>query len=210
MSALDRGRAGWRSYRQLGKRTGGYTVELQPEWNEFLVLLSRHRVRFLLVGGHAVGVHGHERYTKDLDVLVEPSLANARRLGRARADFGFHATSRRWRWMTEPDRSPDQHQRRDVRGGVEASHRCPHTQPRYTRHRYSRAAGEQARDGSTRGCPRCDQARRSHSSCRPQSAHAPETNGAAQLQAGKPSSLRSIGRRLARASSPSLRWAGLT
>ena len=79
-------------------------MELQPEWNEFLGLLTRHGVRFVLVGGLAVGVYGHERYTKDLDVLVEPTAANARRLGRALAAFGFVATSRAWRRLAAPYR----------------------------------------------------------------------------------------------------------
>lgn len=77
-------------------------MELQPEWNEFLGLLMQHGVRFVMVGGLAVGVHGHERYTKDLDLLVEPSEANARRLGSALTEFGFAATGRAWRRLTRP------------------------------------------------------------------------------------------------------------
>jgi hypothetical protein len=77
-------------------------VELQPEWNEFLRLLKHHGVRFVLVGGLAVSVHGHERYTKDLDLLVDPSAANARRLGKALVEFGFVATGRAWRRLTKP------------------------------------------------------------------------------------------------------------
>jgi hypothetical protein len=77
-------------------------VELQPEWNEFLRLLMHHGVRFVMVGGLAVGVHGHERYTKDLDLLVDPSEANARRLGSALTEFGFIATGKAWRRLTKP------------------------------------------------------------------------------------------------------------
>jgi hypothetical protein len=77
-------------------------VELQPEWNEFLRLLTRHGVRFVLVGGLAVGVYGHERFTKDLDLFVDPSEANARRLGKALVDFGFVATGKAWRRLTRP------------------------------------------------------------------------------------------------------------
>jgi len=77
-------------------------VELQPEWNEFLGLLKQHGVRFVMVGGLAVAFHGHERYTKDLDVLVDPSEANARRLGKVLVEFGFVATGRAWRRLTRP------------------------------------------------------------------------------------------------------------
>ncbi|MBI3203637.1 MAG: hypothetical protein HYZ29_19015 [Myxococcales bacterium] len=48
-----------------------------------------HRVRFLLIGGLAVSAHAEPRFTKDLDVLVEATVANGRRLRAALTDFGF-------------------------------------------------------------------------------------------------------------------------
>lgn len=62
---------------------------LSADWNELLRLLTRHRVRFVLVGGHAVAIHARPRHTEDLDVFVEPTKANARRLRAALVDFGF-------------------------------------------------------------------------------------------------------------------------
>lgn len=64
-------------------------VELGRDWFEFLSLLISHRVRFVLIGGHAVAAHGEPRLTEDLDVLVGPGLANARRLRAALVEFGF-------------------------------------------------------------------------------------------------------------------------
>jgi hypothetical protein len=64
-------------------------IELSPDWNEFLSLLTSKNVRFLLVGGHAVAGHGEPRLTEDLDVLVEPTRANTTRLRSALVDFGF-------------------------------------------------------------------------------------------------------------------------
>jgi hypothetical protein len=54
-----------------------------------LSLLISHRVRFVLVGGHAVAAHGEPRLTEDLDVFVGPGLTNARRLRAALVEFGF-------------------------------------------------------------------------------------------------------------------------
>jgi hypothetical protein len=51
--------------------------------------LSARNVRFVVVGGHALAYHGRPRYTKDLDVFVEPSPENAARLLLALEDFGF-------------------------------------------------------------------------------------------------------------------------
>jgi hypothetical protein len=58
---------------------------------DFLDLLSsfvRADVRFLVVGGYAVAIHGHPRATKDLDLWIESSAANAKRVIRALREFG--------------------------------------------------------------------------------------------------------------------------
>jgi hypothetical protein len=64
-------------------------IELSRDWTEFLSALISHRVRFMVVGGHAVAGHGEPRLTEDLDVFVERSPANARRIREALIDFGF-------------------------------------------------------------------------------------------------------------------------
>ncbi len=62
---------------------------LNDDWREFLSLMISKRVKFLLLGGHAVSIHAQPRLTEDLDVFVEVSLANAKRLRRVLVDFGF-------------------------------------------------------------------------------------------------------------------------
>jgi hypothetical protein len=64
-------------------------LELSPDWTEFLRLLISHRVRFVLVGGHAVAAWAEPRLTEDLDVFVDPTPENAARLHSALAAFGF-------------------------------------------------------------------------------------------------------------------------
>ncbi|MBI3001348.1 MAG: hypothetical protein HYY46_23285 [Deltaproteobacteria bacterium] len=46
---------------------------------EFIAALNAHGVRYLAVGAHAVAFHARPRATKDLDILIEPAAANARR-----------------------------------------------------------------------------------------------------------------------------------
>jgi hypothetical protein len=58
-----------------------------PDFEEFIACLNAHRVRYLIVGGYAVGFHARPRATKDLDVLVDRSAANARRVQAALFDF---------------------------------------------------------------------------------------------------------------------------
>jgi hypothetical protein len=50
---------------------------------DFLTALSAARVDYVVVGAHALAAHGLVRATGDLDVLVAPTPANARRLERA-------------------------------------------------------------------------------------------------------------------------------
>jgi predicted nucleotidyltransferase len=62
---------------------------LNPDFRELLELLDRHDVRFLVVGGYSVALHGHPRYTKDLDLWILADGSNAERLLAALGDFGF-------------------------------------------------------------------------------------------------------------------------
>lgn len=62
---------------------------LNQDFKEFLALLARHDVRYLIVGGFSVALHGHPRYTKDLDVWILTSEENAGKLIAALESFGF-------------------------------------------------------------------------------------------------------------------------
>lgn len=60
---------------------------LYPAFEEFIESLNVHRVRYLIIGGYAVAFHARPRATKDIDVLVDRTVANARRVIRALAEF---------------------------------------------------------------------------------------------------------------------------
>jgi hypothetical protein len=62
---------------------------LSPDFKDFFASLNKARVRYLVVGGYAVALHGHPRYTKDIDIWVGLDEENARRLVQAIEDFGF-------------------------------------------------------------------------------------------------------------------------
>lgn len=51
-----------------------------PDFEEFIASLNAHRVRYLIVGAYALGFHARPRATKDIDILVDRSAANARRV----------------------------------------------------------------------------------------------------------------------------------
>ncbi len=62
---------------------------LNRDFKEFIASLNDNNVRYLVVGGYAVALHGHPRFTKDLDVWVDCSQANAVAILRALAQFGM-------------------------------------------------------------------------------------------------------------------------
>lgn len=62
---------------------------LNPDFKEFAELLNAHRVEYLVVGGYALAVHGHPRYTGDIDFWLRPEPGNIERLLGALRDFGF-------------------------------------------------------------------------------------------------------------------------
>lgn len=59
------------------------------DFEELFECLRDRSVKALVVGAHAVAYHAKPRYTKDIDILVEPSVDNAERLLQALGDFGF-------------------------------------------------------------------------------------------------------------------------
>lgn len=79
-------------------------VTLAREWSEFIGLLLRRRVRFLLIGAHALAAHGRPRATLDLDLFIDRTPDNVARLARALADFGYRDSAGAARYFTEPNR----------------------------------------------------------------------------------------------------------
>ena len=61
----------------------------ERDFEELLRLFNKYRVRYCIIGAYAVAFHARPRYTKDMDLLVEPSIENGRRLVGALKEFGF-------------------------------------------------------------------------------------------------------------------------
>jgi len=61
----------------------------EPDFIDFIELLNKHQVEYLVVGAHALAFHGRPRHTGDLDIWIRPSLENASKLVKTINDFGF-------------------------------------------------------------------------------------------------------------------------
>lgn len=51
--------------------------------------LNRNHVRYLMIGGFAVNMHGYTRSTKDVDVWLEDTPENRRRLRQSLHELGY-------------------------------------------------------------------------------------------------------------------------
>ena len=61
---------------------------MNQDSRDVLLALLDAGARFLVVGAHAMAVHGVPRATGDLDVWVSPDRANSERVWRALLEFG--------------------------------------------------------------------------------------------------------------------------
>jgi hypothetical protein len=63
-------------------------VDTVRDFEDILELFERHGVRYLVIGGLAFIFHAKPRYTKDIDLWVDPEHGNVERANRALAEFG--------------------------------------------------------------------------------------------------------------------------
>ena len=59
------------------------------DFREFIELLIKNEAEYLIVGGYAVGIHGHPRYTGDLDIWLNATPQNAAQILKSVNEFGF-------------------------------------------------------------------------------------------------------------------------
>jgi len=73
-------------------------VAFHNDFLDFVVALSAHGVKYVLVGGYAVGMYGYVRATTDIDFFYRPSPENVQRLVEAMREFGAPLCSRSSGW----------------------------------------------------------------------------------------------------------------
>ena len=69
------------------------TTRLPTDFKEFLQLLNLYKVKYLLVGGYAVGYHGYHRATLDMNIWVDRTPLNAKKLVSVLKKFGFEVAA---------------------------------------------------------------------------------------------------------------------
>jgi len=66
--------------------------DLHPDFKDFLKYLNSQSVKYLLVGGYAVGYYGYPRATGDMDVWIAVDEENAEKAATALQEFGISKT----------------------------------------------------------------------------------------------------------------------
>jgi predicted nucleotidyltransferase len=64
-------------------------MKTEKDYEEFLELLNKHKVRYCIIGSYALSFHVRPRYTKDIDILVDASPNNANKILSVLDEFGF-------------------------------------------------------------------------------------------------------------------------
>ncbi len=56
---------------------------------EYIQLLNNHEVEYILLGGMAVNLHGYRRASGDMDIFVNPTKENHKKLFEVHREFGM-------------------------------------------------------------------------------------------------------------------------
>ena len=62
---------------------------LPQDFKDFLKLLNLHKVKYMLIGGYAVGYYGYPRATADMDIWIAISKENAKKSKDVLIEFGM-------------------------------------------------------------------------------------------------------------------------
>lgn len=64
-------------------------MRIEKDFEELLKLFNKNKVKYCIVGAYAVAFYAKPRYTKDMDILMEPETENAKRIVKSLNEFGF-------------------------------------------------------------------------------------------------------------------------
>ncbi len=64
-------------------------MTLAEDFEDFIQLLNKYKVEYMVVGGYALAFHGKPRHTGDLDIWINVSEQNAQLLLKVVDEFGL-------------------------------------------------------------------------------------------------------------------------
>lgn len=64
-------------------------MNIYNDFKDFIILLNKHKAKYLIVGGYAVSLYARPRNTDDIDFWIEAEGENAKKVLKALHEFGF-------------------------------------------------------------------------------------------------------------------------
>jgi hypothetical protein len=64
-------------------------MQIHADFEDFISLLNKHKVEYIIVGSFALFFFGQPRATGDIDIWIKPEHENAEKVLSAIHDFGF-------------------------------------------------------------------------------------------------------------------------
>lgn len=65
-------------------------MKLEKDYEDFLKLLNKNNVEYCIVDAFAIALYSIPRYTKDIDILINPNVNNAKKIVQTLKEFGFN------------------------------------------------------------------------------------------------------------------------
>ena len=78
-------------------------VRVEKDFEEFIKLLNKYKVEYVVIGAYAVSFHARPRNTGDIDFLVGKAKDNIQRLMKALEQFGFGNVGLKSKDFLNPD-----------------------------------------------------------------------------------------------------------
>ncbi|MBA4317779.1 MAG: hypothetical protein C0412_05205 [Flavobacterium sp.] len=78
-------------------------MTVSADFEEFLKLLNKNKVKYLIVGGYAYAVHFKPRFTNDIDIFLLAESENADKVLNTLKDFGFGELKVSSKDLTKPE-----------------------------------------------------------------------------------------------------------
>lgn len=64
-------------------------MRVERDFQDLLRLFNKNKVKYCIIGMYAVAFYAKPRYTKDMDILIESTIENAKKIIKSLNEFGF-------------------------------------------------------------------------------------------------------------------------
>ncbi len=68
-------------------------LKAEKDFEEFIELLNKHRIEYMIVGAYALALYAKPRNTGDLDILIGRTEINAKLMLNVLMEFGFESVT---------------------------------------------------------------------------------------------------------------------